>query len=188
MPGHSAHTRTELRALGALLTNSVQDSGGSAVPTFLSYLHCRTLWIVSRLLSSSIWWRKEPLLQDFVFTPSTAKDERRSPTGCLLSVQHRAGQARWHSSLDSMGELARPAGTPCWTPWESWPGPLMPSVDVPVAPLISFSSLQVSTTPCSGISTFPLTALLVQEFCWLPAPLILLLLESCPMASLGRCS
>ena len=23
--------------------------------TFLSYLHCRSLWIVSRLLSSSIW-------------------------------------------------------------------------------------------------------------------------------------
>lgn len=94
----------------AVLTGRVQDSGGSAVPTFLSYLHCRTLWIVSRLLSSSIWWRKEPLLQNFIPIPSTVKEEMLSRGVSLQSVQHRTV------------------------------GPGMHSMGVPVAPLVSFFS------------------------------------------------
>jgi hypothetical protein len=143
----------------AVLTGRVQDSGGSAVPTFLSYLHCRTLWIVSRLLSSSIWWRKEPLLQNFIPISSTVKEEMLSRGVSLQSVQHRTV------------------------------GPGMHSMGVPVAPSGQLLLSGCLPSYSLGLpSSLPLMALLVPRFCLLPAPLILHCWGSWPLPSPGRCS
>lgn len=56
--------------VGAMMSQKAQNipwefrEAGETIVTFLSYLHCCSLWIVSRLLSSSIWHKKRLIIPE----------------------------------------------------------------------------------------------------------------------------
>ena len=69
------------------LTESSEKQGRRV--TFLSYLHCRSPWMVSRLLSSSIWHRKKPIIPEASYlVPSTASQRLRGSARWAVSVVH----------------------------------------------------------------------------------------------------
>lgn len=95
-PGHHtadirAGATTSQKAQHVSLTGSLEKQ--RRLVTFLSYLHCRSLWIVSRLLSSSIWHKNKLIIPEAPCLGSPPAGQRLRETACVHCSWFTACQA-----------------------------------------------------------------------------------------------